>query len=175
MFANWLRLNRNTLLICLVTIGICGALTLRSRSVSKPAADLTAQSITLVNDAGHEVANLSSPQGNPQFVLYDAQHRKRTALFLESNGTPDLYLYDSSETERAALNLFDSGVPNLAYMNGETGAMAISSSPASGAYDIVFEEATNGRRLGALEFSVVDGTPRLRLLDGNKRIVWQSR
>ena len=54
------------------------------------------QAFTLIDGDGHQMATLSSQHGSPEFVLFDQQHEKRAALFLESNGTPDLYLYDAS-------------------------------------------------------------------------------
>lgn len=61
----WTRRNGSTILVCLATIGVCAALTMRSPANGSQALDLSVRSITLVNGAGKEVANLSSPPGKP--------------------------------------------------------------------------------------------------------------
>ena len=138
-------------------------------------AGITTQAVSLVDSAGNVVARLSSEQGDPEFALFDQQHRKRVALFVERSGAPDLYLYDSAGTARAAVNLFDSGVPNFAYSNG-AGPFAISYLPETGDYRVAMDQMRGNKMqvLGTLDFSIVNNKPKLKILDKDGHTSWQT-
>ncbi len=110
--------------------------------------------------------------------MFDKQRRKRAAFFLEEeSGAPDIYLYDATGKARAALNLFDNGMPNLAYMAGvDSAPFAITKYTPEGNFSVVIREVDNksSHRTGTLDFSIVNGKPQLKLMDGAKRIVWQT-
>lgn len=138
-------------------------------------AGITTQSVTLVDAANRVVARLSSEQGNPEFALFDQQHRKRIELFVERSGAPDLYLYDSAGTARASFDLFDSGVPNFAYSNG-AGPFVISYSPETGDYRVAIDQIRSNKVqvLGTMDFSIENNKPRLKILDKNGHTSWQT-
>lgn len=139
-------------------------------------ASLTVRSLSLVDSQNRVVAMLRAPAGAPELALLDRQGRKRAAFFLEENGTPDLYLYDADRKARAGFDLYDSGVPNLSSTApGNDPSYTIYESPSG--HEIRFSigrvDGGKAHTTGTFEFSVEGGQPRVRMLDGQNRVVWQ--
>lgn len=137
--------------------------------------NLETRSVTIMNSKNRPSAMLSSTNDAPELALMDQQQRKRVSLFLESNGTPDLYLYDAAGKTRAALNLYDSGVPNLEMLDSSGGAHGPSillEAPGEGRFRLAFHDFQRKSVVGSLEFDMVNGTPKLELIDDSGRNVW---
>lgn len=157
-------------------LGVSVTVTLVSRRW--PEANLRVRSLTLEDGSRNVLATFSSDRGAPELLMFDKQHRKRAAFFLEdASGAPDIYLYDEGGTERAALNLYDSGAPNLYYSrsDGHAPAASMEYTP-DGEFHIAFVEYLGDARhdLGMLNLAVVNDKPQPRLIDGAKRTSWQA-
>lgn len=137
--------------------------------------NLETRSLTIMNSKNQPSAVLSSTDDAPELALLDQQQRKRVTLFLESNGTPDLYLYDAAGKARAALNLYDSGVPNLEMLDssgGADGPSILLEAPGEGQFRLAFHDFRRKSVVGSLEFNLVNGTPKLELIDDSGKNVW---
>lgn len=137
--------------------------------------NLETRSLTIMNSKNQPSAMLSSINDAPELALMDQRQRKRVTLFLESNGTPDLYLYDVAGKTRAALNLYDSGVPNLEMLDssgGADGPSILLEAPGEGRFRLAFHDFRRKSVVGSLEFDMVNGTPKLELIDDSGRNVW---
>lgn len=142
--------------------------------------NITTQAFTLIDGDGHQIATLSSQHGSPEFALFDQQHRKRAALFLESNGTPDLYLYDASGKARLSLDLYDSGIGNLAFANedGEINQrVAMLESTKDGQIQIGFHDFRHvyprgTSFVGGLELKFDRDHPVIQLVNASGKILW---
>lgn len=140
---------------------------------------LETRSLTIIDTKNRPIAALSSSHDSPEFALFDQQHRKRAALFLENNGTPDLYLYDAAGKARAALDLYDSGVPNLELLGdsgGANGPNVLLESTGAGQFRLAFHDfrKKGATLVGRLEFHMVDGEPSLELIDDSGKILWRT-
>jgi hypothetical protein len=156
---------------------LVSALTVRFMIGRNRGPDITVRSITVVDRENQMIARLGSEQDAAAFTLYDKQHRKRAALFVEEvSGAPDLYFYDAAGTARAALNLYDSGVGNLDYANGIDSPYVITKYTPQGNFQVTLEEIKDKKPhiLGMLDFSVIDHKPRLSVIDEDRRTDWQT-
>ncbi len=141
---------------------------------------VTTRALIVVAEDGRPVATISARQGSPKFALFDQRHKKRAALFLESNGTPDLYLYDASGKARLSLDLYDSGIGNLAFANGDgeiNQPVAILESSKEGQVQIAFHDFRRVRSsgtsfAGGLELEFEHGQPGMQLVNASGKILW---
>lgn len=142
--------------------------------------NVTTQALTLVDKDGRQIATLSSQQGSPEFDLFDHQHRKRAALFLESNGTPDLYMYDASGRARLSLDLYDSGIGNLAFADADAetnqpDALVESTKDGQiriGFYDFQHVHPSGTTFIGGLELKFERGQPEIQLVNNSGKVLW---
>ena len=75
---------------------------------------------------------------------------------------------DAAGKARAALNLYDSGVPNLEMLDSSGGVHAPSillEAPGEGRFRLAFHDFRRKSVVGSLEFDMVNGTPKLELID----------
>ncbi len=159
---------------CFAAVSVCMIFNRQQRR------NIATQAFTLAAPDGHPLATLSSQSGSPEFALFDQQHKKRAALFLESNGTPDLYLYDASGTARLSLDLYDSGVGNLAFANGDgkiDQPVGILESTKAGQIQIAFHDFRHvpphsASFVGGLELKFDRGQPEIELVDASGKVLW---
>ena len=96
-----------------------GAATLSTRAMrgapaSRPHKTVQAEQFLLTDQSGRICAGLSTRDGAPQLVFFDAKGRTRASLMIQADGGPALLFMDGDENPRTSLVLDAQSIPKFA-------------------------------------------------------------